>query len=164
MRTPDHFSRTQIILHWAVAALVACQFLFSDDIEDAWREFARGRYDADDFSAGAGAHIAGGVLILLLVLWRLALRYRYGAPAPDAAEPPALQLLARLAHFALYGLLVILPLSGLAGWVGEQQAGIRVHLIAKTVLLPLIGLHFVGALVHHFWWRTDVLKRMLGMA
>jgi cytochrome b561 len=164
MQHPSHFTRTQIVLHWTVAVLVACQFLFSSGIERAWREFARGRFEPEDFTVAAAAHMASGMLILALVIWRLVLRYRHGAPAPDPAEPPALQFLAKAAHFALYALIIILPLSGFFGWVFGQSAPIRVHLIAKTILLPLIGLHVVGALVHHFWWRTDVLKRMLGPA
>lgn len=164
VQTPDRFSRTQIILHWAVALLIACQFVFSEGIERAWRAFARGQFTQDDFTGAAAAHLVSGVLILLLVIWRLVLRYRYGAPAADPAEPPALQMLARIVQFAIYALIIILPLSGLAGWALGLSAPIQVHLLAKTVLLPLICLHVAGALVHHFWWRTDVLKRMLGMA
>lgn len=164
MNAPDRFTRTQIVLHWTVAVLIACQFLFSSGIERAWREFARGQFEPEDFTAAAAAHLASGMLIFVLVIWRLVLRYRHGAPAADPAEPPALQFLAKAAHFVLYALVIILPLSGFFGWAFGQSAPIRVHLIAKTILLPLIGLHVAGALVHHFWWRTNVLKRMLGAA
>lgn len=158
------YSRTQIMLHWAVVALIAFQYLGSDGIEDAWRAFARGEYTEADFSGLALAHTLSGITVLILVIWRLVLRWKFGAPPPDPAEPPALQALARLAHFALYALIVILPLSGMVGWGGGVTGAIRVHLLAKTVLLPLIGLHVLGALVHHFVWKTDVLKRMLSPA
>ncbi|EFG8200367.1 cytochrome b [Escherichia coli] len=164
MDTPQTFTRIQIILHWTVAALVAYQFLFPDSIEQAWRAFRRGTYAASDFDNLALAHLVVGVLVLVLVAWRLALRLRYGAPAADPAEPAALQMLSKAAHYALYGLLVVLPLSGLIGWFYGAAASIQIHLVAKTILLPLIGLHALGALVHHFYWRTDVLKRMLGVA
>lgn len=158
------YSHTQILLHWAVVALIAFQYLGSDGIEDAWRAYARGEYGEDDFSGLALAHILFGVTVLVLVVWRLVLRWKIGAPPSHPAEPPALQMLAKAAHFALYALIIILPLSGLAGWAGGVTTAIRVHLLAKTLLLPLIGLHVLGALVHHFVWRTDVLKRMLAPA
>jgi len=92
---------------------------------------------------------------------RLWLRLKYGAPPADPAEPVALQWLAKLAHIALYLLLIILPVSGLVGWISGEGTPIQAHLIAKTILLPLIGLHVLGALVHHFFWKTNVLRRMM---
>jgi cytochrome b561 len=161
---PQTYSPTQIMLHWAVVALIAFQYLGSGGMEHAWRAYARGEYTQDDFSGLALAHIVSGVTVLVLVIWRLALRWKVGAPPPDPAEPRALQMLARIAHFALYALIIILPLSGMAGWGGGLTSAIRVHLLAKTILLPLIGLHVLGALVHHFVWKTNVLKRMLSPA
>lgn len=158
------YSRTQIILHWTVVALIAFQYLGSGGIENAWRAYARGEYTQDDFSGLALAHILSGMTVLALVIWRLVLRWKIGAPPPDPAEPPMLQMLARAAHIALYALIVILPISGMAGWGGGVTGAIRIHLLAKTILLPLIGLHVLGALVHHFVWKTDVLKRMLSPA
>lgn len=156
------YTRTQVILHWSVVALIAFQYLGSEGIEHAWRAFVRGEYvQAEDFSGLALAHLISGVLVLILVIWRLVLRVRVGAPPPDPAEPPILQMLSKIAHFVIYALIIILPLSGMAAWGGGITGAIRVHLMAKTILLPLIGLHVLGALVHHFVWRTDVLKRML---
>lgn len=160
MAVRSGYTRTQVSLHWAVVVLVAFQYLGSDGIERAWRAFARGEYTQDDFSGLALAHILSGVAVLVFAIWRLILRAKVGAPPPHPSEPPVLQLLAKAVHVGIYALLIILPLSGMAGWGGGISAAIRVHLIAKTILLPLIGLHVAGALVHHFIWRTDVLRRM----
>lgn len=158
---PEGFSRTQIVLHWTVVALIAFQYLFSDGIEDLWRAAQRGdSVDADEAVLGY-LHMAAGITVLVLVAWRLALRFTRGVPAADPSEPAILRLLAALAHFALYALIIILPVSGFVGWVFGVNGAIGAHLVAKKVLLPLIGLHVVGALVHHFVWKTDVLKRML---
>lgn len=159
--TVHAYSRMQIILHWAVVVLIAFQYLASDGIEHAWRAFAAGAYTPADFSTLALLHLVSGLTILALVIWRLVLRMRHGVPPPDPAEPVVVQWLARLTHYAIYALIIILPLSGLVGWAGGVTTAIRVHLLAKTILLPLIGLHVAGALVHHFVWRTDVLRRML---
>ncbi len=60
-----------------------------------------------------------------------------------------------------YVLIVVLPVSGIAAWFLGAAPAAGVHVIAKTALLPLIFLHAAGALVHHFVWKTDVLRRML---
>ncbi|MBX3596863.1 MAG: cytochrome b/b6 domain-containing protein [Rhizobiaceae bacterium] len=160
MEAPAGYTRSQIVLHWLIAALVAFQFLASDGIEAAWRAFIRTQVVGDAFSALALAHIVVGITILLLVGARLWLRLKHGAPAPDPAEPRVLQWLAKLAHFALYVVLIILPLSGLVGWVFGQSQPIEVHQIAKTILLVLVGLHLLGVLFHQFIWKTGVLRRM----
>ena len=36
--------------------------------------------------------------------------------------------------------------------------------IARLALVPLVLLHVLAALYHHFWLKTDVLRRMLGRA
>jgi len=154
------YTRTQVLLHWAVVVLIAFQYLGSGGIEEAWRAFRRGEYTQDNLSGLAMAHIIAGVLVLVFALWRLVLRHRVGAPAAPASEPAALQILAKIVHVAIYALMFILPISGMAAWGGGVAGAMSVHLLAKTILLPLIGLHVAGALVHHFIWRTDVLRRM----
>jgi cytochrome b561 len=42
MQAPAGYSRLQIALHWAVALLIAAQFLFHDGIAAAWRALVRG--------------------------------------------------------------------------------------------------------------------------
>lgn len=161
MKTSAGYTRFQIALHWTIAVLVAFQFLASEGIEQAWRAFSRTGVVGDAFSSLALAHIVVGVAVLVLMAGRIWLRLKYGAPPADPAEPVALQWLARLAHVALYLLLIILPVSGLAGWISGNGTPIQAHLVAKTILLPLIGLHVLGALVHHFFWKTKVLRRMM---
>lgn len=158
---PVAFSRTQIALHWTVAVLIAFQFLAHDGMEHLWRATQRGGTVSATDTNMAYLHIFCGCLVLVLVIWRLALRFTRGAPAAPAAEPVALRLVAAASHFALYALIIILPVSGLAAWFFGATPAAGVHVIAKTVLLPLIFLHAAGALAHHFVWKTDVLKRML---
>ena len=158
---PVTFSRTQIILHWTVVALIAFQFLAHDGMEHLWRASQRGGTVSASDTNLAYLHIFCGCLVLMLVLWRLVLRLTRGAPVAPEAEPVALRVVAALSHFALYALIIVLPVSGLAAWFFGVAPAAGVHLIAKTVLLPLIFLHAAGALAHHFIWKTDVLKRML---
>ena len=106
-------------------------------------------------------HIIAGCLVLVFAVWRVALRLTYGAPSAPTSEPAIFRLLASLAHVAIYALIFILPVSGLVAWIFGVGGAASAHVIAKTVLLPLIFLHVAGALVHHFFWKTDVLRRML---
>ena len=44
MTKPQGYSRLQIALHWAVAALIVMQVLLSDGIKDAYRDILRGAW------------------------------------------------------------------------------------------------------------------------
>jgi cytochrome b561 len=57
-------------------------------------------------------HKTLGVAILLLALARLAVRWRYGAPALPADLPASMKVAAELSHYALYGLTIAMPLLG----------------------------------------------------
>lgn len=164
MAAPTGFSRTQIILHWTIAVLILLQFLLSDGMSTAWRAVERGTYTDADFTTGTVLHIVFGVSVLLLAIWRVALRLRHGAPAPDPAEPKALQMLAAIVQFVLYATLFLMPITGMMAWGGGVIAAGEWHQAVKMVLIVAVTLHVAGALVQHFFWKTDVLKRMLGMA
>ena len=90
---------------------------------------------------------------------------------------------AALVHWGLYALVAIGCVTGwyyvtLRGWtipifntvplplLAEQGAPLarslgRLHETLVWVLLAVIGLHAGAALLHHFYWRDDVLRRML---
>ena len=88
------------LLHWAMAALLLSQLSLG-------REHGRpGRLD----HAGDPAAQAFGVLALLLVLLRLANRLRFNAP-PLPHDIPALQRAGAASHWALYALMLALPLT-----------------------------------------------------
>jgi cytochrome b561 len=53
-----------------------------------------------------------GVAILMLALVRLAVRLRYGAPPLPADLPEPMKLAAQLSHYALYALMIGMPLLG----------------------------------------------------
>lgn len=153
------YSGLQIALHWAVAALVLIQFLADEPISQAWRALRRGDA-AVETGSGVLLHIACGVAVLLLVIWRLALRHTRGAPRLPAEEPAALRFVAAATHIGMYLLLVLLPLSGAVAWFGGVGAAGEVHEIAKTVLLVLVVLHVAGAFFQQFVLKTNILSRM----
>ena len=155
------YSRTQIWLHWSIAALILVQFLAPDGMEHVWRALRRGQEAATGDWPLAYMHIVLGLSVLALAAWRLWLRATRGVPPVSGMEHPALRFLARATHIVIYALIFIVPISGATAWfLGVPGAG-RVHVLGKDILLYLVLLHIAGALVQHFVLKTNVLRQML---
>jgi cytochrome b561 len=129
-------------------------------------------------------HIALGQCVIVLLVFRFIWRF---INPPPAFETTSLGLLlewaARLSHFALYALLLAVPLLGIVAefkrsgtlplfglwqlhspWPVDRTIAksiLRVHGTLADALMILAGLHAVAALVHHWVWRDRTLARML---
>ncbi len=135
-------------------------------------------------------HKQFGVLALLLVLVQVALRlvFRGRLPGASIGLKAWENTLSKLAHKALYALMIIVPLMGYSmsstftqsdgvpffffghlpellpkndGWFEIFQL---LHRVLAYTLLGLIALHIAGALKHRFFDKNtdaDVMKRML---
>jgi cytochrome b561 len=160
---PHHvgYTRAQIILHWAIAALVIFQLVFGEDIVPAFRAFMKGTEPASDTMLPANLHVYIGLAVLVLAVLRMALRIRYGAPAVPADENIVLKYVAMLAHLVLYAAIFLMPLTGALAWYfGMGEIG-ELHEIGKPVIIIVVVVHAAGALWQHFVAKTDVLRRML---
>ena len=158
MSSPAGYSRAQIVLHWLVLVLLVPQYLFNDAIGAAFRAFTRG--EPVPPSVLVFAHVALGMAIAVAVIWRLVLRVRRGAPPPPEAEHPALKLVAKITHGALYLLLILLPVSGGMAWFAGIRAAAGAHEVMTGALLALTVLHVLGALYHEFVLKTGLMARM----
>ncbi len=156
---PAAYSRTQKALHWIVALIIALQFLAFDEMGRPFNEGLRS--GAMPYDATTLSHIVLGVAVLAFAAWRLAIRARRGAPEAPASEPPLFRLASKLAHGALYAVLIALPLTGLVAWFGGIHDLGDVHEIGSNLLLALVGLHVAAVLVHQFWWKTGIARRMI---
>ncbi len=157
--SPKGYSRLQIGLHWLVAALIVAQFVLHDPIVAAWEAIQKA--EAPDISALVMLHVIGGSLILVLAVWRLALRMRRGVPALPEKEAAVLKGIAHLTHWSLYALMIALPITGLAAWFGGNATADVIHTSLKFPLLGLVGLHVAGAVFQQFGLRTGLINRML---
>lgn len=155
---PNGYTRTQIVLHWLVFVLIVLQFVLHDGIAEAFRVLLR--TGEPQIDALVAQHVFGGVLILILVIWRLVLKRRRGAPALPENEPAWLKFTAHATHYVLYLLLVLVPVSGLVAWFGAWSDAGEAHKVLKTVLLVVVVLHFAGALFQRFVLKSDVMQRM----
>mgnify|MGYP001051469838 CR=1 FL=1 len=159
---PNHvtgYNRTQITLHWIIAALVVFQFVGHEAIVDVSALIAKGQDPAIPILARA--HVLLGILTLILAIWRVVLRLTRGAPDLPAEESAALKMVAKITHLALYGAIFIMPLSGMGAWFGGQEFASTVHLTFKFVVIISVALHVAGALYQQYVLKTGLLKRMM---
>ncbi|WP_176082930.1 cytochrome b/b6 domain-containing protein [Martelella sp. HB161492] len=159
--TPLSFSLSQRILHWAMMLLIFFNLIFSDGMEHWSRLVSSGQTATADEISSANIHAYVGIAILVLALLRLALRLSRGVPAEPEQEPPVLQLAARIAHWTFYILFILMPVSGMLAYYGGVDIAGEVHGGPLKVLLwALIVAHVAAVVVHQYWWKSDVLRRM----
>lgn len=176
INTQGRYTRTAIVLHWLVLVLLVAQYAIG------WTMPHIGRNTP--VSTLISLHFSIGVVILGLIVVRLIWRIIHGEPAAEAGIPPWQVHSARVIHWLLYLLLLVVPLLG---WVNASYRGmpimlfglvpvpqlVGVHaagwgwtgdihtLVAEFGILPLVGLHVAAALYHYFIRRDRVLQRML---
>ena len=161
------------LLHWLTALLILIQIplgFYANDL-------ANSPLKLELF----GWHKSFGILILMLAIMRLLWRMAGSIPSlPDASLVQ--RRLANLGHSLLYGLMLVLPLSGWIMssaanrpinwfWIMELPAltgpdkvlkkiAEEVHEVSVILLLVVLAVHIGAALWHHFKLRDSVLKRM----
>ncbi|HEX7341057.1 MAG TPA: cytochrome b [Rhodanobacteraceae bacterium] len=176
---PFRYKPIQRHLHWIIFALVAAAYL----LINLHHHTARGTF-IHGFTEHL--HMVVGVFVLLLVLPRLWMRGKYGAPPIEPPMAMAARWFARVTHCALYAFLVVQPILGIAyrqlegksisllgvtllpSFVSHpnkelaRELFFQYHSLLGTIFYWVIGLHILAALWHHFMRRDDTMKRMLG--
>jgi len=114
-----------------------------------------------DQVAAANIHAYVGIAILVLAIVRVCLRFSQGGPLEVAEEPAIFRLAAKIVHLGLYAFIFVMPLTGIAAYYFGMDAVGSLHAdVLKVVLWAFIAAHVAGALVHQFYWKTNVLRRM----
>ena len=173
--TRDQWGSISKLLHWLVVLLILVM---------AWIGLTMGDLpNGPDKIATYALHKSIGITILVLVLLRLGWRLYAGAPAPVPGTPSWQDRIASLTHWALYALLLAMPISG---WVVNSSSGFPlqwfglvnlpaiagrdqdVHELAENmhetlfwILITLVVLHAAAAFYHHLFQRDATLARML---
>jgi cytochrome b561 len=167
------FDQTSIALHWLTAVVVAAQLTMGLILS----------HGGDEIAGLLTAHRSLGIAIWIIVAARLVWRHGFAHLPPFPASMPKLQQrLAKLNEYALYALLLIQPITGLANtlfhgrpfalfaWrvpalithdAGVFHAFRLVHKFGAWGLLVLVGLHSAAALFHALFLRDGVFQRML---
>ena len=171
----QHYTRSAILLHWLTAALIAvsvCIGLYMVELKLSPLKLKLYSW-----------HKWVGVTIFLIAAARLMWRAWHPAPAPPVNSPPWQRAAAAINHWALYALLICIPISG---WLMSSAFGVPVkyfgviplpdlveknkelaeglkllHEVLVYTMLALVAMHVAAAVKHHVVDRDDVLHRML---
>jgi cytochrome b561 len=119
------FAPLQRLLHWLMAiCILAMLFIGVGMVSTIMPKYV----------PLVAIHKSLGITILALALIRLAVRLRYGAPPLPADLPEPMKLAAYLSHYALYALMIAMPLIGWA----MLSAGAYPIVVFGRVWLPAI--------------------------
>ena len=160
----SRWTRMHILLHWTAAGLIALQFVTGEWMSAAFRADLVPGGDGDIDSAGsvfAPLHMAIGLTVFLAVAARLWDRFSNGRPPHPPGEPTWAARLAAVTQALLYATVLSMPIAGAIAWFGGNEALGGLHALASKVLIGLVLLHSAGALANHYWFKTDVLVKML---
>jgi cytochrome b561 len=168
--------------HWWTVALLLIQIpvglymAYRGGKLDIWDDLTNNLYSG---------HKLLGIVILLLVLARLYYRLTRGAPPDEPTITWWQKGAAHMTHWALYGLLLLVPMLG---WIGvslypaldifglfklpaltvanEEMASkvLFYHWLFAILLLLAVSAHISGALFHYLIRKDGVLRRMLPSA
>jgi cytochrome b561 len=175
MAPSQRYSRLSIALHWFTLALLIGVYACIELRE----MYPRG---SDPREALKMWHFMLGLTVFALVWVRFAARLMGKTPPIVPPAPKWQMAAATIVEFALYGLMVVLPLLGWLTLSAEGDAipffGLQLpalvakneqlaerteelHTALATIGYFLIGLHAAAALFHHYVQRDSTLKRML---
>lgn len=171
---PQGYTPAQRWLHWIIAALILPMIV-------AGLVMVQSGLPRALQNALFIGHKNIGTLVLILVVLRLALRLRRGAPALPATLPALQRRIAEVSHATLYALMLLLPLSG---YIRVRAGGFPIEALdrlglptlvprsdtlataAKTVheyggyaLMALLLAH-IGAAIHHGLRRDGLWARI----
>ncbi|WP_372996268.1 cytochrome b [Marinobacter sp.] len=175
--TPSGYGLVAMIIHWLVAAAVFGLFGLGYWMVDL-------SYYDDWYRRAPDIHRSIGILLFVVMVFRVAWRGVNVSPAPLSNHKRWEVRSAHLAHFLLYVLIFVAMVSGylistadgssisVFGWFEvpsvtgrikgmEDTAGV-VHYWSTWAIVGLAVIHAAGAFKHHLLDRDRTLWRMLG--
>ena len=181
----NRYTRTAMLLHWLVAALIIGNVVLIWTVD---------LFPDEQVRPVINLHKSLGITVLGLALLRVLWRFSHRPPALPRSYPRLERAGAHLAHLLLYGLILGLPLSGwihdsafkdadkyplvLFGLIPWPRIGFimaldpatkeqvhslwfAVHQSLAYALYALLALHVLGALKHQFIDHEAEFARML---
>jgi cytochrome b561 len=171
------FDMVSVVLHWsigtAIIAVAAIELLRGE-------VFPKGSHFRDALRA---LHDPAGTVVFALVLLRLGWRSLHPAPAMPESVRAWEKVAAKLTHYALYLMMVMIPLTGMAYVLARGRSidfGLfqivypldhvvsrnasrtlkSAHEFLGQAILVLALVHAAAALWHHYVRKDKVLSRM----
>lgn len=168
----DRYHPALVVLHWLLALLLVFALAMGTFVLQSIPN------TSPDKLAALQGHMIGGGLILVLMLVRLAVRWRTARPPAVSTGNALIDRVAPLVHAMLYLLVFVMAGSGIAMSVGADLPGIvfqsrgalppdfshlptrALHGFVAQLLIALIALHALAALYHQFIRRDGLIGRM----
>jgi cytochrome b561 len=173
IRTLTRFTSLQRTLHWLMAACILTMLFVGVGMVSTV---------AAKYLSLIVLHKTLGLAVLVLALLRLGVRLRTGAPPLPADLPEPMKLAAQLSHYALYALMILMPLIGwsmlsaanypIVLWGGVRLPAIappsdslhtllwNAHVYLGLAFYALVLLHLAAALFHALIRRDGVFRTM----
>ena len=134
MTAVRRFTPAQRVLHWLMAVCILAMLFIGVGMVSTIRP---------DYLTLVSIHKPLGIAILILAVLRIVVRLRSGTPGLPRDLPAPMKLAASVSHYALYTLMIAMPLLG---WAMLSAAAYPVEMLGVT--LPAIlpqndGLHTV---------------------
>jgi cytochrome b561 len=173
--TPNSFGSVAKIFHWIMALFIIGMLTVGFTMADM---------DPSPVKMTLyGLHKSTGVLILLLVTLRFSWRLWNPTPQMPGSLTPWHHRLTKLSPLALYSLMFLMPLSGIAlsqaaghpinvydvftlptllfKNPGLSKTAALIHEYGAFTFIGILILHISAAFYHHVILKTNILKRML---
>ena len=133
------FTGLQRLLHWLMAVcILAMLFIGVGMVSTVMPKYV----------PLVATHKSLGVAILVLALLRLGVRAYSGTPALPADLPETMKIVARLSHYALYALMIAMPLLG---WAMMSTADYPVVLFGNVSLPAILP---QSDFLHTLFWNA----------
>jgi cytochrome b561 len=172
LNTNQKYGAIHMLLHWVMAFLIIsllCVGLYMKSVP----------YNANLYFF----HKSFGVLIFILGVFRIIWKLINKKPEFDPKISSKIRILSQLGTLGLYGLIISMPVTGIlmsafAGYtipyfgifeiapfvVKNIQYAVffkEVHEVLATIFMILILIHAIMAIVHHFIFKDNTLRKML---
>ena len=170
--TAERYGAGAMAFHWTMFVLVVVVGVLGLLLED-WPKKTQAFW--------INVHVLIGLLLWCLLIARIGWRIRHTPPALPAEAGAFSRRLSSPVHWALYGLMFIIPIIGIVTFVYHGRVfdfgffkvdlGVKkdpaifrptedIHGYLAYTLFTLAGLHALAALWHRFYLRDGVLARM----
>lgn len=168
---PTRYHPLQVSFHWLVLGLLFAMFLLGKYMSGLPNDSAK--------ILPLGIHILLGIATVIVIVIRFIARYRLPQPAPAHTGNTLLDLTGKVVHYALYGLVLLMAISGMslslrAGLLPIVFGGSGVtlpsdffvysaralHGTVARILVVTVVLHVGAALYHQFLRKDHLLARM----
>jgi len=174
LMTPEKYDLTYKLLHWFMAILILMMFM-------AGIGFGNAKNEQEMLTMLTG-HSSIGIIVSCLLFLRILKRFVKRDPVPAHDLPRLQQRLATMVHYAIYILLILIPLTGYLTarahelpvnafgsfnlnsglpFNNEHFTNIRaIHETCTKLLMLVLTGHIGAALMHGFIKKDNVLKSM----